>query len=142
MRQFEVRKGIEMFLTKESANFFFLIYVILFALPFGITIGLIVNVLMRKIFNEAKWKIVPLILDMIMGVAGFLIGTMVAFIGYSSKEEWYNGKLVLRQTTGFGDYYLLFEIAGAALLTAIAHLSVKLARDILMRRSRNPLNLK
>ncbi len=127
-----------MIFSKEFAYFTLLLYIVFVALPSGILIGLLTSYSLKRMLNETEWRAIPVMLDILMGVVGFLVGTFVSFIGYTENEVWENGELVFRKTTGLGDYYFLIAIIGATIFAAAAHIAVKAVSNKRAKRN-NPL---
>jgi hypothetical protein len=122
-----------MFMTKEMANIAFLLYALFIALPFGGIIGWSTGKLINRLLRQTKRTIV---LDVILGFGGFLVGTLISFIGYSLEEEFLNGELIYRKVTGFADYYYLLAAIGAVLMVVMVHLGLLFINRICRNQNR------
>jgi uncharacterized membrane protein len=117
-------------------DLFFYGWLIEIALPAVAAIGWSTGWLMKKVLREPQRSVPIALLDVITGIAGFILGAFVSVASTSFVyEESYNGKLVTRQTDGFADYLHLFAILGAVAIVVIVRLSIRLIRK-LMRRMR------
>lgn len=75
----------------------------------GGTIGWFTGEIMRRILPKSKQKV---FLDVVLGSIGFLSGVLLSskYADISIRKEWYNGKLVYQETTGFEEVLIMVVI--------------------------------
>jgi len=103
------------------------IILIVFVPIIGGGMGWVAGWLMKHTLREDKRK--P-ILDVLMGMVGFLLGAYVSSIGFSLDEKFENGQLVYRKVTGFADHIGLFTVFGAVTLVAATHICITIYKKV------------
>jgi hypothetical protein len=102
-------------LSKELSNLILLAWIVTVATPVGGLTGFAFGRALNRLFPDVRKRAK---LDAVLGIAGFLIGSYVSMMGFSVEEQWVNGQLIYRKTTGLGDYLFLISVGGAILLVA------------------------
>src|SRR5215216_6619016 len=103
------------------------LFLIGFGVPVGGILGWLTGTLFKKLLHLDKSNATR---DTFLGIAGFLIGSYTALIGFSLDEKWENGQLVWRRVGGFGDYLIPVSMTGAVVVVAIAYGFGYLARQL------------
>src|SRR5713226_2639683 len=102
-------------LSKDLSFLILLTWIITVATPLGGLTGFAVGRALNRLFTRVRKRAK---LDAVLGIAGFLIGSYFSTIGFSVEEQWVNGQLIYRKTTGLGDYLFLISVGGAVLVVA------------------------
>jgi hypothetical protein len=116
--------------------FYFLLGLVLMTfvgLPIGALIGWASGRLTRKAVRWCHNGPIFNLLDLPIGFAGLVAGLAAAFVGFTVNEQWQNGQLVYRRTTGFGDYAVPIALVSAAIVTAIWNVVVGLGTILCTR---------